>query len=68
VTDVANTPTGCDALVDAVVALIRKEVPRVAMSGRNWKVILNGSASGDVRLVVEEHADVVQRFQPVKAN
>lgn len=56
------------ALTDAMVELIREEVPKVAMSGRNWKLILNGSAAGDVRLSIEEHVEVMRRCQPLQAN
>lgn len=55
------------ALTESVVRLIREEVSRVALSGRNWKVIVNGSAAGDVRLVVEEHIEVSRRCQQVNS-
>ena len=52
-------------LTEAVTELVREEVQRVAASGRNWKIVLNGSATGDVRLVVEQHAEVTRRGQAV---
>lgn len=52
-------------LTEAVVALVREEVPQLATSGRNWKLILNGSAAGDLRLVVEEHVDLLRRCQQI---
>lgn len=52
-------------LTHAVVELVREEVQRVALSGRNWKLVLNGSASGDVRMIIEEHAEVARRCQQV---
>ncbi len=66
--DALVSPNACEELVNALVELIRKEVPRVAQSGRNWKVVINGSRGGDVRAVIEEHADVVQRWQPVSTS
>jgi hypothetical protein len=54
------------ALTEALVELVRKEVPQVAASGRNWKLVLQGSQAGDVRMIVEQHADVVQRCHPLQ--
>jgi hypothetical protein len=49
------------ALANEISELVREEVRRVAATGRNWKLILNGSSMGDVRLIVEEHAEVKRR-------
>ena len=56
------------ALTEAIVELVREEVPRVAASGRNWKMVLQGSLAGDVRLIVEQHADVVSKCRPLQVN
>lgn len=46
--------------MDAVMRLIREEVAQAMAQGRNWKLVVNGSASGDVRAVVEHHSDVIR--------
>jgi len=54
-------------LVDAVVELVRQEVPRIAAENRNWKLTVNGSASGDVRAVIEAYSELTRQFRPMKA-
>jgi hypothetical protein len=39
--------------VEAVARFVREEAARLAGSGVNWKITLNGSAGGNVRAVVE---------------
>jgi hypothetical protein len=56
-----------DAIIDAVVALIRQEAPRIIESGSNWKIVVNG-AGGAVRIVVEQHHDVIRDYRPVIRN
>lgn len=56
------------ALTEAIVDLVRKEVPRVASSGRNWRLVLQGSIVGDVRLIVEQHVEVIKKYQPLQVN
>ncbi len=53
------------ALTEVVAESVREEVRRVVMSGNNWKIVINGSATGDVRLVVEEHSEITRRCRPV---
>ncbi len=48
------------AIVDTVVRLIREEIAEAMAEHRNWKLVVNGSASGDVRVVVEHHSDVIR--------
>lgn len=49
------------AIVDTVVQLIREEVAQALAQRRNWKLTVHGSASGDVRAVVEHYSDVMRR-------
>lgn len=53
------------ALAEMVIAamerLIREEVVNLVGSGVNWKMTFNGSAAGDVRVVVERHRQISQR-------
>jgi hypothetical protein len=52
-------------VTDSLVEVVRKELPPLLRSGKNWKFIFNGSAGGDVRTAIELHAEVVRRFQSV---
>jgi hypothetical protein len=56
------------ALTEAIVELVREEVPRVATSGRNWKLILHGSATGEVKPVVEEYGRTIRPGKPLQLN
>jgi len=44
---------------------VREEIERLAPSGVNWKITLNGSAGGNVRGVVETFQDVTRRTEQV---
>jgi hypothetical protein len=48
-------------ILEDVVRWLRQEVAPIIASGANWKVIISGSGSGDVRGVVEKHQDVRRR-------
>jgi len=61
------SPAVSDA-VEAIVELIRKEIPGLLISGKNWKFVLSGSAGGDVRTAIETHSETVRRFVPVANN
>jgi hypothetical protein len=50
-------------VIEALVSVIREELPPMIRSGRNWKFIFNGSAGGDVRTAAELHAEVVRRYK-----
>lgn len=59
----AADETAVAEVIDALVEVIRKELPPLVASGRNWKFVLNGSAGGDVRTASELHAQIVRRFK-----
>jgi hypothetical protein len=50
-------------VIEAMVAVIREELPPLVRSGRNWKFIFNGSAGGDVRTAAELHTEVLRRYR-----
>lgn len=52
-----------DATVEVLVEVIRKELPLLLASRRNWKFTLNGSAGGDIRAAAEQQCEVMRRFQ-----
>jgi hypothetical protein len=52
-----------DQVIEALVTVIREELPPMIRSGRNWKFIFNGSAGGDVRTAAELHAEVVRKYK-----
>ena len=54
--------------VEAVARFVREEAARLAGSGVNWKITLNGSAGGNVRAVVETYSDVIKRTEQVSVN
>lgn len=56
------------ALTEAIVELVREEVPRVAASGRNWKLILHGSAAGEVQPIVEEYVRTIRPRKSLQVN
>lgn len=58
-----DSPTA--AVTDALVELIRQEVPALMRSGKNWKLVINASAAGDISTAVEMHCQRVRRFQVV---
>jgi hypothetical protein len=50
-------------MIEALVTVIREELPPMIRSGRNWKFIFNGSSGGDVRTAVELHTEVVRKYK-----
>lgn len=52
-------------MVEALVQLIREEIALAIHDRQNWKIILHGSAAGDVSLVRERYRNVVTRGLPI---
>jgi len=56
----------CDDPIEALTRLIREEAAQLLRSGSNWKLTVNGSAGGDVRVVTEVYRTVVQSRRQVE--
>lgn len=47
----------CDPTAE-LIRLVREEADQLLRSGNNWKLTVNGSAGGDVRVVTEVYRTV----------
>lgn len=57
----------CDEVpAERLARLIREEAEVLLRSGNNWKLTVNGSAGGDVRVVTEVYRTVIQGRRAVE--
>jgi hypothetical protein len=61
----ANTTSCAQPIVDRLVELVREQVPTLVESGHNWKIVVNGSAGGDVSAAIELHPKLVSKGQVI---